>query len=191
MSSPVGHSLAGWAIGALWYKSIKPVSFKVTALCMFVANAPDLDFLPGALVGKPNLYHHGLSHSLGAAVIFASLGTLLLRLKKGKEAWSLFPLMIFLYGSHLLLDLISIDGRPPLGIPIFWPLTERYFMIPILPAVKHSALDYATTGQVLTDIFSMHNLYVIGFEILLMIPLALVVMWWSRKRRPPAAENWF
>ena len=36
-------------------------------------NAPDLDFIPGLILGRPNLYHHGISHSLGAAVIFSCI----------------------------------------------------------------------------------------------------------------------
>jgi len=39
----------------------------------FMAVAPDLDFIPGIIVGKPTLYQQGLSHSLGFAVLIGNL----------------------------------------------------------------------------------------------------------------------
>ncbi|MFQ5584838.1 MAG: hypothetical protein ACE5GL_10420, partial [Calditrichia bacterium] len=47
-----------------------------------------------------------------------------------------------LYLSHLVLDYFSYDGRPPIGIPIFWPLSNEYFMFPnpIFPGILHSLL---------------------------------------------------
>jgi len=189
MSSPIGHSLAGLVIAAWREKSFKPKNLKVLALYIFVANAPDLDFIPGVLIGKPNLYHHGISHSIGAGLLFALVTAFLVNIKSGKRIWRDFFFMFSLYGSHLILDLISIDGRPPFGIPILWPFTDRYFMIPLLPPVKHSHLDHATIAQVLADIFSTHNLYVIGLEIILTVPFALIILWWFRKHRLQAIEK--
>jgi membrane-bound metal-dependent hydrolase YbcI (DUF457 family) len=197
MSSPLGHSLAGWVIIAWREKSVKPKNLKMLALYIFIANAPDLDFIPGILAGKPNLYHHGLSHSIGAGLLFALPMAFLINLKfwlksalkSWKRIWRDFFFMLSLYGSHLILDFICIDGRPPFGIPILWPFTDRYFMIPLLPPVKHSHLDHATIAQVLADIFSMHNLYVICLETILTVPFALIIVWRFRKHRPQTIEK--
>jgi len=148
---------------------------------VFLANAPDLDFIPGALMGTPNLYHHGISHSIGVGFLFALTAGILIHLKTGKRLWPEFLFIYALYASHLILDLISLDGRPPFGIPILWPFSDHYFMIPILPPVKHSVLDHATMGQFLADVFSTHNLYVIGLEMLLTVPFTLLLLWHSRR----------
>ena len=43
----------------------------VVLLFVLFANAPDLDFVPGILLGDPGAYHHGISHSLGFALMVA------------------------------------------------------------------------------------------------------------------------
>ena len=97
-----------------------------------------------------------------------------------KLPWAEGATLFFLYVVHVFLDLFSMDGRPPFGVPLFWPLTENYFMVPLLPPVKHSVLDHATLGQFLTDALSCHNLLVIGLELLMVLPLALLVLWRHR-----------
>lgn len=178
MSSPIGHSLAGWVIASYRSRSLKPANvknLKRLALYIFIANAPDLDFIPGALMGTPNLYHHGISHSLGAGLIFALVLALLIARKDKAMIGREFVFMFIIFGSHLVLDLLCLDGRPPFGIPLFWPLSNQYFMIPILPPVMHSVLDHATITQFLADVFSLHNLYVVGLEILFTIPFAFMI----------------
>jgi len=182
MSSPIGHSLAGIAISVWRGKSLKPKSFPVLVLYIFIANVPDLDFIPGIIIGKPNLYHHGISHSLGMAMLVAALVTPLLKRVLKTSLIKEYLFIVSLYLSHLILDLIAYDGRPPYGIPIFWPLSDTYFMLPILPPVKHSKLDHATTAQFFTDVFSVHNLYVMGLELILTLPFILTMTWLFKKK---------
>jgi len=189
MSSPIGHSLAGLIISSWREKSFKPGNFRILALYVFIANAPDLDFIPGTIMGKPNLYHHGISHSIGAAIFFGLVLAILINRISGKRFWREFIFMFSLYASHLFLDLISYDGRPPFGIPLFWPFSERYFMIPILPPVKHSRLDHASIAQFLTDVFSVHNLYVISLEVMLTVPFALLLIWLFHKHNYKTVEK--
>ncbi len=182
MSSPVGHSLAGYVIAAWRDKSLKPRSLLLLGLYVFLANAPDLDFIPGILRGTPNMYHHGISHSIGFGLMFALVAGALISLRGGKRFGREFLFMFALYGSHLVLDLLSMDGRPPFGIPILWPFSDHYFMIPLLPPVMHSVLDDATIGQFLADVFSKHNLYVIGLEMMLTVPFLVVLSFFSRRK---------
>ncbi len=175
MSSPFGHSLAGLLLYAGLSRTPNKRGYVTAAVCACIANVPDLDFIPGILLGTPNLYHHGISHSLGAAVIFSLVLFPVFR-GVGIRALQLsFSLIFLLYSSHVLLDLFSRDGRPPFGVPLFWPLSQRYFIVPILPGIKHSSLDHATIGQVLANVFSLHNLYVVAMETLLLLPLVLIV----------------
>jgi inner membrane protein len=186
MSSPVGHSLAGYIFYCLRVKSGSAKRDGILfSAALFTANLPDLDFLPGLIIGQPNLYHHGISHSIGAALVAALLmawGVGFLRRSSFLKNYFFF---FAIYCSHLLLDFFSIDTRPPAGIPALWPLTLRYFISshPILPPVRHSHLDNATTFQVLTDIFSLHNLYAIFLECSIMLPVC-VIIFLILKRKP-------
>jgi len=177
MSSPIGHSFAGYIINSYSSKSLKIQGIKTLFLCIFIANTPDLDFVPGLLIGKPNLFHHGISHSVGMGAIFSLLLASLLNIGDTKSLNKDFLLFFSLYCSHLLLDYISYDGRPPLGIPIFWPLSGQYFIFkyPMLPPVAHSELTHATIAQFLNGVCSIHNLYVIFMEFTVSLPLLLVV----------------
>jgi len=184
MSSPVGHSLAGYLIYCCRVKGISVRREKVLfPAALLAANLPDLDFLPGFLVGRPNLYHHGISHSLGAVLVFSLFMTLGIQLLKKYSLIKNFLFFFIISCSHLLLDYISFDGRPPEGIPVFWPLSSQYMILPhpILPPIRHSHLDNATVAQFLTDFLSLHNLYVVGLECGIMLPIFAIVYYLIRK----------
>ena len=83
-----------------------------------MANAPDLDFLPGILIGQPALYHQGLTHSLGFAVM-ASLGIAGIFSFKKKMFSVVFKVCFLSYASHLVIDIFGPDGRLPYGVPLF------------------------------------------------------------------------
>lgn len=174
MSSPIGHSLAGYTVYEI--EGGNRNKFWQIILYAFIANAPDLDVLPGLLIGKPNIYHHGISHSIGVGIIFSLLLASALSFGKPHLLPKLFILYFILYGSHLLLDFFSYDGRPPIGIPVFWPVTSKYYIspVPFLPSVSHSNLDHASINQFLIGIFSLHNLKVITIEILVISPILIV-----------------
>ncbi|MFQ5584839.1 MAG: hypothetical protein ACE5GL_10425 [Calditrichia bacterium] len=72
MPSPIGHSLAGYVIASFKSGSLFNKNLSTVLLFVFVANVPDLDFIPGLIIGKPNIYHHGVSHSLGVGIFFLS-----------------------------------------------------------------------------------------------------------------------
>src|SRR5688500_4075005 len=69
MATPVGHSLAGYAVyrSCAARESLRPMH--ALLLCIVMANLPDVDFLPGILAGRPALYHQGITHSLAAALL--------------------------------------------------------------------------------------------------------------------------
>lgn len=68
-------------MGYIIYRAARPVQahrWRHIALYLFATNAPDLDFIPGLFLGDPDLYHHGVSHSIGFGVLFASALSLFL-----------------------------------------------------------------------------------------------------------------
>ena len=85
------------------------------------------------------------------------------------------------FSSHLVFDLLAMDSRPPFGIPILWPLSNQYYIFPVLPPIKHSELDHATIGQFLADAISFQNLYVILLEILLTTPFFVLLLFHKNK----------
>jgi inner membrane protein len=137
--------------------------------------APDLDFIPGILQGQPNLYHQGLSHSLGSALIVSFAAAALVR---GRSFWRHWGLFFFAYASHLALDYLAPDGRPPYGQPLLWPITSRYNAAPeslhILWGVRHHASTNAPLNEWLAGVSQWHNLAAIGIEVLVTLPVILL-----------------
>ena len=177
LSSPIGHSLAGYAVYAFKYRTLRLKDAKLVLLTLLAANLPDLDFLPGLLVGTPNVYHHGISHSLGAAVV-CSAGLALIARRIGFRSFKgFFLFFLALYGSHLLLDYISIDEKYPLGIPLLWPLTDARYLLPhpILPPIHHALRDHASLSQFVDDVFSLHNVFAMLLEAAILLPIAGVI----------------
>jgi len=65
MSSPFGHFLVGYITVGYKSRTLRVQNLKELGLYCFIANAADLDFIPGIFLGKPYLFHHGISHSIG------------------------------------------------------------------------------------------------------------------------------
>ena len=168
MSTPLGHSLAGAAVGLLLARGVDPRRAAVAGAA--VAIAPDLDFIPGLLIGDPGRFHHAVSHSVIAAVVVAAAAGVATR------RWARWALLVFLaYCTHLALDYLTVDDSEPHGIPLLWPLSPRTFVAadPPFERVLHSNIS----------VLNLHNLEVAARELLIFLPLVVILAWW-RGRRP-------
>jgi membrane-bound metal-dependent hydrolase YbcI (DUF457 family) len=181
MATPIAHTLAGYLV---FSASAPPVPQQRQLLlwcCLVMALAPDLDFLPGLLVGQPARYHQGISHSLGLAVLtsLALAGVYSLRQRPMAAAWWRFCLA---YVSHLALDLVTADTRPPAGIPVLWPLSSRVHHAPwqIFAGVQHATTTGTATGEWLRHLLQSANLQAVGMEVLVLLPVVLLVHVLSR-----------
>ncbi len=145
-----------------------------------MANLPDLDFLPGLLVGRPALYHQGVTHSMGFALL-VSLGTAALYRLCGRPFSAVFHLGFLSYLSHLLLDALSPDGRLPYGIPLLWPLSTAYFSGPValLLGVHHAGSSSTSVWDWVRSILHPYNLAALALEALWIAPLIV----WGRRYR--------
>ena len=134
-----------------------------------ISVAPDLDLLIGR--------HSRETHSLGAALIAASLiawwWPTLLSLRR----WRTWLIVALVWLSHPLLDILAPDGTAPFGVMLFWPFST----------------DHYTTGlHVLDPInrrwwmgmeqFVIHNVLAIIREAIILGPVAALV-WWRRVGR--------
>jgi len=173
MPLPIGHTLAGIAM-----RQVRPAVFFANRwsdalFFVFLANLPDADFLPGILLGRPSLYHHGIFHSLGAAVAAALVGGGIFYLRDTK--FRAAPAVIFMvYFGHLLLDFFARDGVAPYGLPLFWPLSRRYFIAarPVFLNITRSQHSH----DFFASLFNGHNLEAALREIAILGGLALAVV---------------
>lgn len=195
MPSPVGHSMGALALmglvrllGLVRRRTPVPAPARLqidlrsqfalwvwAALLVFAANAPDLDFVPGILVGEPDRFHHGPAHSLGGALLFSGLVWVLARQVRPKQALPIAVLLGLGFMSHLFLDMCSMDTRAPNGVPLFWPLSSTYIMLPV-PVFLDIQRNLAASNF-FTSLISTHNLHAITWEFVVMgLVLAILRM---------------
>ncbi|MFQ5759440.1 MAG: metal-dependent hydrolase [Acidiferrobacterales bacterium] len=183
MPLPLAHSAAGVASYlAFSNRAIREVSAsKKMALLLFIvaaANIPDLDFLPGILIGKPGYFHHGGSHSLtGAALLAFILLLLTQRYFPEIPITRMFLLLSVAVASHSVLDFFSADTSPPFGVPLFGPLSSEYYISPVPVFLDVVRVD---TSNLLffTTLLNLHNVLAAVLELLFgtaMISAVLVV----------------
>jgi len=130
--TPIGHSLAGYAVYKFSAASTNRNRLRLASLCIFMAAAPDLDFLPGILIGRPELYHHGITHSLGFALMASMVIAELLSIRM-KPFSLIFSLCFISYLSHVVIDFFgpSTPYRHPPRIPMFRLIIRENFISPV------------------------------------------------------------
>src|SRR5919108_865930 len=181
MPSPVGHSLLGYLIYRGTGAAPAERTWLTLALYLLGANAPDLDFIPGLLLGVPARYHHGPSHSLGCAVLFAlAVSGVILFLKLGDFVRKSITFFL-LFFSHVMLDYFSTDTSLPYGVPLLWPLSSEYYIAPFafLPDVHRSVAT--STIKFIASFFSLHNLWAVTVEAIMFIPPIFLMWVWNRR----------
>lgn len=156
MPSPIAHAVTGYALARLipfnqkrkdWNKQ----EFFQLSYSIFIAIAPDLDFIPQILTGVR--YHHGLSHSLTFTFGFSITVWVIAHFLAKPISKRLFLLTLMGYGSHLLLDFFTDGGS---GIQLLWPFTEEYMRssVAIFPSTHHSK-PLLDPGHVIFVVFEL------------------------------------
>ena len=144
MPSPLAQSLTGY----IFYDRNPFLFFERGwtnfLFYIFLCNLPDIDFLPGFLIGEPNRFHHGISHTLGAALLAALVLGIVFHLWKEKF-WSVTCVTFFAYYVHVLMDYFTEDFRLPYGVMLFWPLDSNYYISKILVFKKVFRSDLSST----------------------------------------------
>ena len=172
MPSPIGHALGGVAVA---WAVVPRRNLSAALVLAATALAPDLDLLVGD--------HRGISHSLGAAVgagavawCAATVGGA--RAGSGSQAAARWGGAAGLaWASHVFLDWLSNDTRPPIGVMALWPMTREYYKagIEIFPAVSR---------QCCSARFWLYNLRAAAVETLILLPLLLLALRvWRRRQR--------
>ena len=192
MPLPVAHSLASGIIYSSADADGSLFTWRRLLLAIFIANAPDLDFLPGLLIGEPNRFHHGPTHSLAMVVVVAGIaaGVAALgarRSMRGRieaRAVAGTALMVgALWLSHILLDAFTDDLLGPFGVPLLWPFSDRYVLF--YPWFPHVARYSGSSEPVafLLSLLNPHNAWAATVEILTLTPVLALSIWWRRRSR--------
>lgn len=125
----------------------------LVAAAAFLACLPDLDYLPGLAAGELNRYHQLFTHSLVFCASASALAAWFLRRTRLRP-----PAVAAIVFSHLLLDSLTEDARPPIGIPLLWPFSDAPFQI----AGLFPRWEKLSVAQALT---SPANLFPAGVEL--------------------------
>lgn len=130
MPSPLAHVVVGALVAhASGPSDSSRVPFqRWVAACLFFSMAPDLDALPGILLGDLGGWHNSFSHSVPFAVLFCAATVGLAArwigvVRKGR----VFAVALGCYLGHILMDWMT-QGR---GVMLAWPLTPERFSSPI------------------------------------------------------------
>ena len=144
---------------------------------LLMANLPDIDYVPGVLMGEINAFHHWYTHTLGwiAAVAVASW---MLWWKTSRVGWPVCVVLFAALASHLVSDLFAADHSFPYGIMALWPFTDRFY---ISPTSIFWSLRKATWG----DVFQWYNVRAALFEVAVMAPVIAAVLLFKRYARTP------
>src|SRR5688572_6615376 len=171
MPSPIGHALGGMAIAWL---AVPRRNWNAAAVLAAAALAPDLDLLAGD--------HRGISHSIGAACAAgAAAGAAVGLTAHRRDAARWAAAVALAWASHIGLDWLSNDTRPPLGVMALWPATRDYYKaaIEIFPAVSR---------QCCSPRFWLHNVRAVVVEGLILAPLLWLALRAGRQPRSKGAS---
>jgi inner membrane protein len=131
MPTSVAHILGGYAALEAGSPPQRRRGIFFLFFVIVVSNLPDLDFLPGLLLGEEGLFHRGASHSILATIGVAGvLGMALGRRFGGFRTVAGWTLLA--YGSHVMLDMIVPDpsGNGG-GVALLWPFLSTEIAAPI------------------------------------------------------------
>lgn len=156
--TPIAHS----AIGLLgWQKAATRKNIFGVFLFLLIANLPDIDFVLSGFSGQPELQiHQSYTHNIFFIGIFTLPFFMIFKTRKERVA-----LFLVSY-SHLLLDVIIVDRVAPVGIRLFFPVSEKLFNLGFFPNFMRGKIN---------EVFSWHNLVTIFLEIVFFVfPVLLI-----------------
>ena len=188
MALPIAHAAAGYLVHrATADGRSSSGAWQRAAVFMFIGKLPDLDFLVGFALGFPGMLHRGASHTLLAAVCFGLAAGAFVRWKWHERFGPAAFAFGAAYASHLLLDYLTIDSRPPAGGQFFWPFSDAYFAAPT-PIFTEIFIDGRTRAGFLRTVLAWPSVVVLAREIV--IATVAIGAWhavdWARARSAAA-----
>lgn len=170
MPSPLLHFAAGAGICQVDRPAFQQAKLRLIVPVMLASVLPDFDVLPGFAIGDPNRFHGGCTHSLG----FAALAAIIVMLVSGTMRYRVAFWVFASWSTHCLLDAMTADGRPPYGVPLFWPITTKSFHLssPCFAGFHHGGSG-VSRGEFLSQVLSIENARVMLSEMAIGIGFVL------------------
>jgi membrane-bound metal-dependent hydrolase YbcI (DUF457 family) len=130
LPSPLAHSAAGYLI-YYFARDRKPnkyptrrTSLKLLLITIGLSLLPDIDFVPGLLIGDVGRFHNQWSHSFVSGLVVALLIAGVFYWRQRAEFWFWFLISLVSYNLHVIMDYFTLGGR---GVMLWWPFsTTRY-----------------------------------------------------------------
>jgi membrane-bound metal-dependent hydrolase YbcI (DUF457 family) len=174
MPSPIGHGLAGLAIGLAAEPATVAQSSgwrlsKFAVLGTVFAALPDADLLFSPI-------HRGVSHSIGATAFLMIIAAVVTGWVTGRVQWRWVLLIGAAHGSHILMDWMGTDRYPPQGLEALWPFSRKFYISgwDIFPATERRVY---LPGAWLT------NVRALVAEVGLMVPVVAMTFLVKRTRK--------
>jgi len=173
MPTPIGHSLLATAIFSGVNRKKLSLNWFDYLVFLFIGIFPDLDFLPGLILGSPSRFHHGFTHSLFFGIIIGAM-TGLLYSKLKRKHWVNYSIVFTgVYFAHLFADLFGVDTSYPFGEQLFWPLWQAYILSPV--SIFLDVYRSSVSHNFFISMFNMHNLKAVIIELLICVPIILLM----------------
>lgn len=184
MPTPIGHVLAG----AIIFRIFRKKNLALFLLLVFFALLPDIDFLFGFIVGDVNRYHHLFTHSVSFVLIAGIAGSAIVYFWR-KQGFLFYSAIFCSAGiSHLILDILALDKRPPYGCPLLWPFSRKFI---ISPFYFFSDVERESSAvQFLSSLLSWHNFRTILLEIAILLPLFILIVLWQNNKEKSGKSNY-
>lgn len=130
MPSPIAHAAVGYAIYRV-AKTRRPQETRhgpsplpvVLLFTLAMSVAPDLDFVPGLLIGHLDRFHNTISNSLFMGLVVSTAVATLIRLVWRRPFLFWFALSLLCYEAHVIMDYFTL-GR---GVMLLWPFSGERF----------------------------------------------------------------
>lgn len=182
MPSPIAHALPAYLIYHATSEGSLRLKWRILFFYCVCTNLADLDFVPGILLGAPNQFHRGISHSLGFAIGFGLVMGFVLFLIKNQSVVRNFLIFFSLYFSHVLFDLLTSDSSSPHGVPALWPITGSYYISPVSIFLSIDRARAPLTFEAFTSsLFISDNWLPILIELLVFLPFVALMLLFRRK----------
>ena len=179
MPSPIGHALAGLAVGWCTIRDRNAAGARDTTLliaCVLAATLPDLDLLYSP-------WHRLATHGIGTSVLIFIVVVLVTGKVTGRGAWRVAAIVAVAHVSHILLDWLGADRRPPLGIQALWPFDTAFYISGwdlFLSTERRDPFSWATV---------LWNGRAAIRELLIMAPVAALAWGFRRIRKNPGLTS--
>ncbi len=180
MPTPIGHSLLSIAIFSAVNRKKLKLNWFDCLVFLFIGIFPDLDFLPGLILGTPSRFHHGFTHSLFFGIIIGTMTGLLYGKWKRKNCLHYGLIFSAVCFFHLIADFFGVDTSFPYGEQLFWPFWQAYILSPI--SLFSDVYRSSNSVDFFISLFNWHNLKTVIIELFVCVPILLLINYKTVRR---------